>query len=81
MPPSKIAYHKVRKLLPRYEWREEKTERGSHRWQQKVGEDDVELTIEVDLDALLDRLAKKAWRNKSKRSTMCWGLVKVTAKA
>ena len=77
---NKVAYHKVRKKMPRYEWREEKTERGSRGWQQKVGEDDVELAIEVDLDALLNRLATKAWRNKSKRSSMCWGLVKVTAK-
>ena len=77
---NRVITHRASKKMPRYEYRHEKTERGERGWQEKVGEDPVEMTITVDLDALIDRLGKKAWRNTSKRSTMCWGLVKVEAK-
>lgn len=80
--PNRVVTHRARKSYDRTEKRREDTAsgRGFSITTVKVGEDEVEVTVTVDLDAIIYRLGDRAWHNRSGRSRFLHGCVIVEAR-
>lgn len=82
--PNRVVTHRVRKIYGRYKkvTEEGKTERGTFSSTKtvKVGEDEVEVTLTVDLDAIVYQIGDRAWHNKSGRAKFMKGAVFVEAR-